>query len=61
MKWPLSYAIGSHAGPWLAVGVIILFAFALCTTSLKVVFWLLTRKRYTDAAESEYWRIHGGE
>jgi hypothetical protein len=61
MKWFLSYALSSHAREWLALGVMIVFAFGLCTASLKVLFWLLTRKRYTDAAESEYWRIHGGE
>jgi predicted signal transduction protein with EAL and GGDEF domain len=60
MKWFLSYALGSHASEWLALGVMIVFTFALCITSLKVVFWLLTRRRDTDAAESEYWRIHGG-
>jgi hypothetical protein len=61
MKWPLSYAFGSHAGEWLALGVTIVFAFALCIASLKVVFWLLTRERDTDEPESEYWRIHGGK
>jgi len=60
MKCFLSYAFGSHAGGWLALGVIIVFAFALRITSLKVVFWLLTRKRDADATKSEYWRIHGG-
>ena len=61
MKWFLSDAFGSHPSDWLALGVMIVFAFASCIASLKVVFWLLTRKRDTDAAESEYWRIHGGE
>jgi len=45
----------------LALGVTIVFAFALCIASLKVVFRLLTRERDTDEPESEYWRIHGGE
>jgi hypothetical protein len=61
MKWLLSYAFGSHAGERFALGVMIVFALALCITSLKVVFWLLTRERDTDATESEYWRRHGGE
>ena len=61
MKWLLSYAFGSHAREWLALAVMIVFTFALCVTSLKVVFWLLTRKRYMDAPERDYWRIHGGE
>ena len=61
MKWLLSYAFGSHAGEWLALGVMIVFAFALCITSLKFVFWLLTRKRDTGEPQSEYWRTHGGE
>ena len=61
MMWFLSYAFGSHAGEWLALGVMIVFAFALRIASLKVVFWLLTRKRDTDEPESEYWRIHRGE
>jgi hypothetical protein len=56
MKWFKSYAFGSHAGEWLALGVTI--AFALCISSLKVVFWLLARERDTDEPESEYWRIH---
>ena len=34
----------SHMGEWLAWGVMIVFAFALCIASLKIVFWLLTRK-----------------
>jgi hypothetical protein len=59
--WFLGYAFGSHAGEWLALGVMIVFAFVLRTTSLRVVFWLLTRERDTDKPESEYWRIHGGE
>jgi hypothetical protein len=58
MMWFLSYAFGSRAGEWLALGAMIVFAFALRITSLKVVFWLLTRKRDTDEPESEYWRMH---
>jgi hypothetical protein len=61
MKWLLSYAFGPHASEWLALGVMVVFAFVLCIASLKVVFWSLTRKRATDAADSDYWRIHGGE
>ena len=59
--WFLGYAFGSHADEWLALGGMIVFAFVLRTTSLRVVFWLLTRERDTDKPESEYWRIHGGE
>lgn len=61
MKWFLSYASGSHANAWIALGVMIVFALALCTASLKLVFWLLIRKRDKDTPESEYWRTHGGE
>jgi hypothetical protein len=61
MKWVLSSPFGSHAGEGLALGVMVVFSFALCIASLKVVFWLLTRKRDTATAESDYWRIHGGE
>jgi hypothetical protein len=61
MKGFRSYAIGSNAGEWFALGVMIVFAFTLCIASLRVVFWLLTRERDTDEPESEYWRIHGGE
>jgi hypothetical protein len=61
MKWFRSYAFGSHAGEWFALGVMIVFAFSLCIASLKVVFWLLTHERDTDEPESEYWRIHEGE
>jgi hypothetical protein len=61
MKWFLSYASGSHANAWIALGVMIVFAFALCIASLKLVFWLLIRKRDKDTPESEYWRTHGGE
>lgn len=61
MKWFLSCTFGSHTGEWFALGVMIVFAFALCIGSLKVAFWLLTRKRDTDAGESAYWRIHGGD
>ena len=61
MTWLLNYAFGSHASEWLALGVMIVFGFVSSIASSKVVFWLLTRKRDTDAAESEYWRIHGGE
>jgi hypothetical protein len=50
----------SHMGEWLAWGVMIVFAFALCIASLKIVFWLLTRNRDTDATGSDYWRRHGG-
>lgn len=60
MKWFLSCVFGSHAGEWFALGGMIVFAFALCIGSLKVVFWLLTREHETEEAESEYWRIHGG-
>ena len=61
MKWFRSYAFGSHAGELLVLGVMIVFAFALCTASLRVVFWLLTRERDPDDPEREYWRIHRGE
>jgi hypothetical protein len=61
MMWFLSYAFGSHAGEWLALGLLIVFPFALCIVSLKVVFWLLTREHDTDTPESEYCRIHGRE
>lgn len=59
MKWYLSCAFGSHAGEWFALGAMIVFAIGICIASLKIVFWLLTRK--SDTEESEYWRIHGGE
>ena len=61
MKWFLSCALGSHTGEWFALGAMIVLAFGVCIASLKVVFWLLTRKSDTEEAESEYWRIHGGE
>ncbi len=61
MKCFLSYAFGSRANEWLALGVTIVFAFALCITSLRVVFWLLSRKCDADASKNEYWRIHRGE
>jgi hypothetical protein len=30
MKWVLSYPFGSHAGERLALGVMVVFSFALC-------------------------------
>jgi hypothetical protein len=36
MKWFLSYASGSHANAWIALGVMIVFAFALCIASLNL-------------------------
>jgi hypothetical protein len=59
--WFLGYAFGSHAAEWLALGAMIVIAFALRIASLKFVVWLLTRKRDTDEPESECWRTHGGE
>ena len=60
MKWLSSYAFGSHAVEWIALGLMIVFALVVCIVSLKVVFWLLTRERDSDEPESEYWRMHGG-
>jgi hypothetical protein len=63
MNWLRGYAFGSHAREWLALAIIVLLSFASCIASLKVVFWLLIRKRNSDKGESEgdrqYWRTHG--
>lgn len=62
MNWFRNYAFGSHAGKWLALAIVIFVSFVSCVASLKLVFWLLTRKQDIDETESEreYWRIHGG-
>ena len=60
-----SYAFGSPAGEWLALGIVILVSFASCSASLRLVFWFLTRKRGTDESvgesesDKQYWRTHG--
>jgi hypothetical protein len=45
VMWFLGYAFGSHAAEWLALGAMIVIAFALRIASLKFIVWLLTRKR----------------
>lgn len=62
VNWFRHYAFGSHASEWLALAIVIFVSFASCVASLRLIFWLLTRKRDTDESESEreYWRIHEG-
>jgi len=64
VNWFARYVFGSHVSKWLALVMVILVSFTLCITSLKLAFWLLTRKRDTDKnggeSEKDYWRIHGG-
>ena len=62
VNWFRNYAFGSHASEWLVLVMVIFVSFASCVASLKIVFWLLKRKRDTDEGESEreYRRIHGG-
>jgi hypothetical protein len=65
VNWLRDYAVGSHTREWLALAIIILLSFASCIASLKLVFWLLIRKRNTDKSEGEgesdrqYWGTHG--
>ena len=60
MNWFTRYVFGCHVNKWLAVILLALVGVAL----LKLVIWLLKRKRDTDESEDEsereYWRVHGG-
>jgi hypothetical protein len=60
VNWFRHYGFGSHGHEWLVLAMFLLLSFALYIASLKLVFWLLSRKRDTDESEKEYWRIHGG-
>jgi hypothetical protein len=60
VNWFMRYGFGSHTGVWLGLAMVILLPFVLCIASLRLVLWLLTRKRDTDESEREYRRIHGG-
>jgi hypothetical protein len=60
VNWFRHFGFGSHADERLALAMVLLLSFALCIASLKLVRWLLTRKRDTDESEKDYWRIHGG-
>jgi len=60
VNWFRRCAFGSHVGEGLELALVILLTFALCVALLRLVFWLLKRKRDTDESDSEYWRIHGG-
>ena len=64
MNWFGHYAVGSHAGEWLAIALVILLALLPGIALLRLVIWLLTPERDTDESEDqsekEYWRIHGG-
>ena len=58
VNWFRHYAFGTHAGGWLALGMVILLALVSGIAVLKLVLWPLTPER--DKDESDYWRIHGG-
>jgi len=64
VNWFRHCGLGLHAGGWLALAMVILLALVPGTALLKLVTWLLKRKRDTnksgDESEREYWRIHGG-
>lgn len=59
MNWFRHHAFGSHPGESLIFGVIILFSFVLCITSLRIVVSLLMREGDNDESEKAYWREHG--
>jgi hypothetical protein len=63
VHWFSNYAFGSRTGELLALAIVVLVSFALCSASFKLVFWLLTRKQDADEGEVEkaYWSVHGEE
>ena len=58
MNWFRRGALGSTAGEWLAIAIVVVLAFALRIALSKLVWWLLTRKSEEDESEKEYWSIH---
>jgi hypothetical protein len=63
VNWLRHDDFGSDPGAWLAVALAIPVLFALSVGLIRLVFWLVKRKRNFNESEEEsardYWRIHG--